>query len=271
MSLSRRRFLRGVGQAGFTAWLGAEFALDAMAAPASAQETQDATGTERGILKVRLLASRLDEMADFYAVKMGWPVSRVGSSLRVRTGGTEMRFDAAPEGAAPFYHVAWAIPSNKFDIGKAWLYQRAPLLKNSKGHDEFHFKKANRRAVYFKDPAGNILELIARDDLGDVVEGPFSLRDVLYVNHVGLVIDNMDETIVALNDSLGLLPTAPPEPNVTKMGDKYRHITLVTKNRLWIPEMEQGAKVFTTEVVMHGPKRAVYDPPNLPYRISTAS
>lgn len=268
MSLSRRRFLTGMSQAGFAAWLGAETALDASAAPA---EAQAAAGTERGILKVKMLAPRLDAMTDFYAGTMGWPVSRVGSSLRVRAGGTELRFEEAPEGLAPYYHVAWAIPSNKFEIGKAWLYGRLPLLKNSDGHDEFHFKSVNRRAVYFADPASNILELIARDDLGDVAEGPFGLADVLYVNHVGLVVDNMDETIVAINDSLGLLPTAPPQPSFTTLGDRYRHLTLVPKQRLWLPERQRGAEVFATEVVLHGPRAGVYEPGNLPYRVAIES
>lgn len=64
---TRRDFLRGLGQGGLGLWIGAEIALDALAMPAPAR----ATGTERGILRARLLATRLDEMESFYADTMG--------------------------------------------------------------------------------------------------------------------------------------------------------------------------------------------------------
>jgi catechol-2,3-dioxygenase len=267
MATSRREFLRGLGQTGVAAWLGAELALDAMATPAASAPT----GTERGILRARFLATRLDEMAAFYADTMGWPVERDGASLQVRAGGTELRFDPTAKDDAPYYHVAWAIPSNKFEAGKAWLAERTPLLKNPDGIDEFHFRGANRRAVYFADPAANILELIARDDLGDAAPGAFGLADVLYVNHVGLVVDDMDAAIANLTGSLGLAPTAPPLPTFTKLGDPYRHVVLVPEKRLWLPEMSRGAEVFAAEVVMHGPEARTLELTRLPYRVAIES
>lgn len=264
--ISRRRLLRGLGHGGLAAWLGTELALDAAARPASA-----ATGTEGGILRARLLATRLDEMAAFYADVMGWDVERQGPSLRVAAGGTRLRFDPAPGDDAPFYHVAWAIPTNKFEAGKAWLAERTPLLKDPDGRDTFHFRRANRRAVYFEDPAGNILELIARDDLGDTAPGVFGLADLLYVNHVGLVVVDMDAAIGQLTRALGLEPTAPPLPTFTKLGDAYRHVVLVPERRIWIPEMKRAAGIFEAEVVMHGPAAAAVELEGLPYRVAVES
>ena len=267
METSRRQFLRGVGQSGLAAWLGAELALDALAAPA----TGSAAGTERGILRARLLATRLDEMAAFYADVMGWPVERDGASLRVRAGGTELRFDPTTKDDAPYYHVAWAIPSNKFEAGKAWLAERTPLLEHPDGRDEFHFTNANRRAVYFADPAANVLELIARDDLGDTAPGSFRLADVLYVNHVGLVGVDMDAAIEELTAVLGIEPTWPPLPTFATLGDAYRHVVLVPEKRLWLPEMDRGAEVFAAEVVMHGPEPRTLELAGLPYRVAIES
>lgn len=265
--ITRRRLLGDLGQASLAAWLGAELALDAGASPV----TPVATGTERGILRLEMLATRLDAMAAFYGKTMGWPVRRSGTALEIQAGGTEIAFTPTPEDDAPFYHVAWAIPSNKFEAGKAWLATRTPLLRRPDGRDEFHFRYARRRAVYFADPAGNVLELIARYDLGDVAGGPFGLDDLLYVNHAGLVVDDMDAAIATIGDRLGLEPTAPPKPTFTKLGDVYRHLVLVPKDRLWLPEMNRGAKVFATEVVMHGPRPASMTLEGLPYRISIES
>jgi len=269
---SRRRFLHRLGQTGFATWLGAEMALDAMATPvASSDSPAPASGTDRGILKLRLQAADLDALARFYTERIGWPISRVGSSLKVRAGGTDLRFDPAPQGTAPYYHIAWAIPSNKFEIGKLWLSERLPLLRGANGQDEFHFKSANRRAVYFADPADNILELIARDELGDTAPGPFSLADVLYVNHVGLVVNDMETAISAIRGPLGLEPKGTPQRTFATLGDSYRHLTLVPTQRPWLPERERGAKIFKSEVVLHGPQDKTLELSDLACRLSIAS
>ncbi len=44
------------------------------------------------------------------------------------------------------------------------------------------------RSVYFFDPAGNIVELIARDDLNDVADGAFSSRQFRNISETGLVL-----------------------------------------------------------------------------------
>ncbi len=268
---TRRQFLGGLGQTGLAAWLGAEMALDALAAPPAKGSSNKTTGTEGGILRARLLATRLDEMAAFYADSMGWPVERDGTSLHVQAGGTELHFDSASGGDEPYYHVAWAIPTNKLEAGKAWLAERTPLLHHPDGRDEFHFRNANRRAVYFADPAGNILELIARDDLGDTAPGAFTLDDLLYVNHVGLVVDDMDAAIEKLTKALGIEPSAPPLPTFTKLGDAYRHVVLVPEKRIWIPEMKRAAEIYAAEVVMHGPEAAAIELDGLPYRVAVES
>lgn len=267
VKLTRRTVLSGLGRAGLATWLGAELALDALAEPS---EPTEATGTEGGILRARLLATRLDAMRDFYGRTLGWPVERHGESLVVRAGGTLLQFDPTPADDAPYYHVAWAIPSNKLGLGKAWLAARVPLLVHPDGRDEFHFKNARRKAVYFADPAGNVLELIARYELGDRAGGDFGLDDLLYVNHAGLVVDDMDAAIQTLSSALGLAPTAPPLPTFTKLGDVYRHLVLVPRERLWLPEMNRGAEVYPADVVLHSPveREVALDP--LPYRVQLA-
>lgn len=182
-----------------------------------------------------------------------------------------MRFDPTPADDEPYYHLAWAIPSNKFETGKEWLAERTPILRHSDGRDEFHFRTANRRAVYFADPAGNVLELIARDDLGDTASGSFGLRDLLYLNHAGLVVDDIDTAMWQIRDALGLSPTARPLPTFTKLGDAHRHVVLVPRERLWLPEMNRGAEVFAAEVVLHGPEEAEIEIEGLPYRVAIES
>ncbi len=274
--MKRRDFLQDFGKAAFATWLGLDFLgelNEALAIPAKLTESAPAS-TRRGILQLRLQGFKLREMQEFYANTIGFAVELSTGRLQVQAGGTVIQFDEISEKGfsatdLPHYHIAWAIPQSKFAKAKAWLADRTPLLRHRDGRDEFHFRRARRRAVYFADPMGSILELIARDDMPDKSPGDFALADILYVNHIGLVVDDMTTAIEQIGHSLGLELTAEPSPNFVKLGDAHRHLTLVTRNRLWLPEGKLAANVYKTEAVLHGErsKRFVFE--NYPYSLST--
>ena len=274
--MKRRDFLGDCGKAAFATWLGLDFLgelKEARATPAKLTESAPAS-TRRGILQLRLQAFRLREMQKFYANTIGFEAELSKDRLQVQAGGTVIQFDEISEKGfsamgLPHYHIAWAIPESKFAKAKAWLSDRTPLLQTADGQDEFHFRRANRRAVYFADPMGSILELIARDDMHDKSPGDFVLADILYVNHIGLVVDDMKSTIEQIRQSLGLELTAEPSPNFAKLGDQHRHLTLVTRNRLWIPELKLAANVFKTEAVLHGERSKKFAFEEYPYSLST--
>ena len=274
--MKRRDFLGDCGKAAFATWLGLDFLgelKEARATPAKLTESAPAS-TRRGILQLRLQAFRLREMQKFYANTIGFEAELSKDRLQVQAGGTVIQFDEiSVKGFSaanlPHYHIAWAIPASKFAKAKAWLVDRTPLLRHSDGRDEFHFRYAKRRAVYFADPVGNILELIARDEMPDKSPGDFVLADILYVNHIGLVVDDMTTAIEQIRQSLGLELTAEPSPNFATLGDVHRHLTLVTRKRLWLPEFKLAANVFKTEAVLHGEGSKKFEFEDYPYSLST--
>jgi len=274
--MKRRDFLGDCGKAAFATWLGLDFLgelKEARATPAKLTESAPAS-TRRGILQLRLQAFKLREMQEFYANTIGFEVEFSKGRLQVQAGGTVIQFDEISEKAfsatdLPHYHIAWAIPESKFVKAKAWLADRAPLLRHADGRDEFHFRRAKRRAIYFADPMGSILELIARDDMPAKSPGEFVLADILYVNHIGLVVDDMTTAIEQIRQSLGLELTAEPSPNFAKLGDAHRHLTLVTRKRLWLPEFKLAANVFKTEAVLHGERSKKFAFEDYPYSLST--
>ena len=260
---TRRQFLADLSVASLAFWLRA----DAWADAAGVSDPSDAPATtRRGILRLHLQATRLAEMERFYAQTLGFATHRDGEALRVEAGGTVLHVDPAAEGA-PSYHIAWAIPEHKFALGKAWLAARTPLLRTPEGQDEFHFRQVNRHACYFADPAGNVLELIARHNLKDAASGPFTLKDVLYVNHVGLVVDDMDAAIEEIRGHLGLELRREPTPHFSQLGDEHRHVVLVTRQRLWLPERRQPADVYPLTAVLHGSPVRRWSPDRYPYRV----
>ena len=272
--MKRRDFLGNFGKTAFATWLGVDFfAGAARALLAEASKKMPLQSTRRGILKLRVRTLRLDEMHHFYANVMGFETEKNQRTLRVRTGETTIQFDKVADNnekahSSLNYHIAWAIPENKFALSKKWLAERTILLKDASGMDEFYFHYVNRQGVYFEDPDGNILELIARHDLKDAVAGAFALPDVLYVNHVGLVADDVAATVKQLGRNLGLELRGRTWPNFASVGDPHRHVTIVKRNRLWIPERVKAASVFETDIVLHGSPEKSYEFESLPYRIA---
>lgn len=258
---SRRDFLKDLSLGGLALWLGAD-AWGAAGDPLGAPTT-----TRKGILRLHLQGTSLPEMKRFYGEVLGFAVEGGEATLRVEAGGTRLRFDPAVSGA-PHYHIAWAIPEHKFALAKAWLAARTPLLKTPEGRDEFRFRGVNRTACYFADPAGNVLELIARHNLKDAAKGPFTLRDILYVNHVGLVVDDMQAAIDEIRAGLDLELRREPAPNFAQLGDEHRHVVLVTRQRLWLPEWRQAADVYPVEAVLHGAAPRTLTFARYPYRIA---
>ncbi|NIR73200.1 hypothetical protein GWO43_07885 [candidate division KSB1 bacterium] len=272
-TVSRREFLSKISQTGFAAWLGIDMLITKVESvlPSTVAESAPAF-TKRGIIQLRLNSGYLEKMRAFYAKTMGFKADLGQGTLRVKTGGTIIEFNQAEQSLqssdVPYYHIAWAIPENKFRLAKAWLKERTQLLSHPDGRNEFHFRRANRHAVYFADPAGNILELIARHNLKDGAEGPFTLADILYVNHFGFVVDDVATAIGQIRKALHLGLRHEPYDNFATVGDEHRHIVFVSRKRLWLPEMSKPAEAFASEAVLHGTPERTMDFDRYPYRIS---
>ena len=272
---SRRDFLGKIGRTGFAAWLGIDWLLanaePLLPLPSATSKEIAPASTKRGIVELRLHSGHLEKMRVFYASTMGFETDMAQGTLSVQAGGTLIEFKQAEaplqSPGFPYYHVAWAIPENKFALAKAWLQERTQLLRHPDGRDEFDFRRVNRRGMYFADPAGNILELIARHNLSDATDGPFTLTDILYVNHFGFVVDDVAKTIAQIRQSLHVEPKDEPYENFATLGDEHRHIVLVSRKRLWLPELVRPAEVFISEAVLHGTPEGFMNFDGYPYRI----
>lgn len=81
------------------------------------------------------------------------------------------------------YHFAINVPQNQFEDAVTWLSDRVELLSDTEtGDSEIFFEDWNAHAVYCLDPAGNLLELIARHDLSNDSDRPFGSENFLEVS-----------------------------------------------------------------------------------------
>jgi catechol-2,3-dioxygenase len=101
-----------------------------------------------------------DERADRFTVEAG--ETRITFTHEAQT----------VDGRAPFYHLAFNIPENKIVPALEWQKVRTPLLPIPERNraaglppevvDDSHW---NAHSIFFLDPAGKVLEYIARHDL----------------------------------------------------------------------------------------------------------
>jgi catechol 2,3-dioxygenase-like lactoylglutathione lyase family enzyme len=173
-------------------------------------------------------ADRLEKLAAFYGGTLGLPVE--GGAIAV--GETTLRFE--PGDGEPFYHFALLVPGDRFDAAHAWAGEGVELLGGV-----FDFENWEARAVYFEDPAGNIVELIGHRGLEENGRsGAFSAGELVGFSELGLVGDKRRLFTSAVPTELGLelWSGSLDEPDALAfVGEKGRTLILAPTGRGWLP------------------------------------
>ena len=183
-------------------------------------------------------ARLLPALASFYGGSLGLPLTRCDDGrLTIEIG--ESVLELAPSAASPFYHFAFLVPGDRFEAALAWTRDRLDLLPDTEtGEAVFDFTNWDAKAVYFHDPAGSIVELIAHRGIGEAgATGPFAPSELLGVSEIGLVCDP-PSLAEALERELGLEVwdgTVEGEGRLAFVGAKARTLILCRAGRPWLP------------------------------------
>ena len=204
------------------------------------------------ITDIKLQTSSLNELTSFYRYELELATeTNSDGNIKIGIGRTTLVFEQV-KGADPFYHFAINIPSNKIDEAKTWLSPRAELVWMDDYKSEIaDFRNWNAKSVYFYDPAGNVLELIARFDLDNKMYEPFSSAQFLCVSEMGIVsklgdLDNAADRL--LNDyDLNYFTRQPPLPQFRAIGDNNGLFILVPEKSNWYPTAKASG-VFPMKV-----------------------
>jgi catechol 2,3-dioxygenase-like lactoylglutathione lyase family enzyme len=202
------------------------------------------------IAYLELPTSDLQAQKDFYANILELSVNFTSpSGLEVKAGKTDLLFIQAPPDFDGAYHFAFNIPENQFRAAKDWISSRVPLLRDENGKVEFESESWNSDSVYFKDPAGNVLEFIARHNLNNKVEGDFDSKQILQVSEIGLPSENVVTFANELCTRLNLTVfKQQPNETFTPVGDDHGLLILPIKDRIWIPNSGVPAKLLPVKV-----------------------
>ncbi len=283
---SRRVFLKEatVFASALAAWHGAPLmaCTPRSDSPGDDAKPKAAPGEHR-LLALRLLtASPLDAMKAFYGGLLGLPILAHGADeITIGAGLTRLTFARAREDqGTPWYHVAFNIPENKLFLARKWQLERTPLKPrppSSTTHPDFSdvadFRNWNAHAVFFYDPAGNLLEYIARHDLKNAAEGPFTSKDILHASEIGLISRDVMATSAELQSALSWPVYRSAGPDFQPIGDAHGLIIVFPTGRNWgyADGRDRGTEICSTEVSVRGGQENVFGVPDLPYRIISAT
>jgi catechol-2,3-dioxygenase len=213
----------------------------------------------------------------FYCDLLGFAEEHVEAGLALRVGSTRLLLQAAAVGEQPRYHVAFAVPIAQFEALRAAVGAQLPLI-DDRGEVMIVSESWNTVGFYFRDPAGNILECIARTK--EVRSQKSEVRSqepelskaetrqvadaVLSICEIGLVTDDVPATAADLRAALGIETyRGAAGDEFTALGDDDGLLIVVKRGRIWYPDTGVAAAPAPTRLTLNvdGEDFALSGPP----------
>ncbi|MGF7046741.1 catechol-2,3-dioxygenase [Paenibacillus sp. DS2015] len=201
---------------------------------------------------ISLCTNRLEEMKTFYTdIMMCDCEDSDDHAFTVRVGQTLLIFEQHEQlHENPFYHFTMNIPHNTLEEARAWMANCIPLAEED-SKIVYDCPEWNSHSIYFYDPSGNIVELIARHSLDNAIERPFNMRiDLLCVSEIGIVVPEVVPFVRGMND-LGIPNWKEDHEDFTPLGNEEGLIIVVKQGRRWFYSNKQ-ALFFPVRITIRG-------------------
>ncbi|OKP85977.1 hypothetical protein A3844_14570 [Paenibacillus helianthi] len=184
------------------------------------------------IKKLKLFCRNLNQMIEFYTGVLNLPISRNDAqSFCLTVGSSQLDYEYQRNHNSP-YHFAFNIPENQIEDAMNWLKNRVELMDDN-GDLIIFFEDWNAHSIYFKDPDGNIVELIARHNLNNSSTHEFSGKSLLNVSEIGLPVPDVLSAATFFGEKYNLSPWRGQSETFTAVGDENGLIILVKQGRVW--------------------------------------
>lgn len=194
-------------------------------------------------------------LRSFYAETLGLPTGDTVDGFAVAVGNSAMEFQQVAGDTAPTYHIAFTVPGDSIDAAADWLAARTDLLADD-GRTQFRYEFLDATAVYALDPAGNVLELIARDSREGQTE-PFGSDSLLDIAEIGIVVEDVPRAAAALTDLFDLQGS--PDEEFAYLGGDDGAFVLVSPGRAWFPTDQEAESAPLTVVAEGGEGVATFE------------
>lgn len=201
------------------------------------------------IVELTIYIDHYNETIVFYKEVIGLSVkNETERQITFHVGTSLLTLHQADEDASNYYHFAFNIPPNLFLSAKTWLSERVKLAKEEQD-DEINFAEAKAKAVYFEDPAGNIVELIARQTSAIANASSFQVTHLINISEIGIATNNVIKLANQLLDK-GI----PVRNNESIHREKYLNFFGEYKDGVYIITAPVGRRwIFSEKAALEAP------------------
>jgi catechol-2,3-dioxygenase len=214
--------------------------------------------------EVELSVPDLEAARAFYTDVLQLVELPAESGIALAAWHTRLRLREAPAVERPHYHFAFGVPLARFEAARRLVAAHTPLI-TADGDEVIVHASWDAVAFYFRDPAGSILECIARrwepEDDPSVPEAP-GIRSVC---EVGLVVDDVPAMAATLRTALGVAPFRGSEGETfTALGDEEGLLIVVQRGREWYPSTGLAAAAAPLRLTLttdNGSRHRIAGPP----------
>lgn len=224
--------------------------------------------------RVRFPASDPSKLAEWYRTVLGAEPASGGQVVRSERAGqsaTEVQLgdttlQLVESEPTPPAHLAVRLLVDG-DEAVEWLSQQATILP-VEGDRSRYFEFLDATAIYFEDPAGNVLEGLCyagdprpeTDSIAEWVDG---------VTEVGLPAREPLALVEWLEERVGLPVWGTPGETFAWVGDRQARFVVVPAGREWYPTDRLGGIVpISVSLAFESVAPGRYSHPTLPYEIT---
>jgi catechol-2,3-dioxygenase len=128
----------------------------------------------------------------------------------------------------------------------------------------------NAHSLFFFDPAGNVVEYIARHDLKNAAPGAFGSADILYASEIAFVVDDVPSAAAQLREAAGVRQYRGGDGQFMALGDEHGLLLVMRRGRVISfdsPE-RKAVEVFPTAARVRGARRGNHRVAGFPYELS---
>jgi len=235
------------------------------------------------IKELVIRARRLDQNRFFWETLLGFTVVDSPSlgQYTLQVGNTLLTFrpsNLPPDLEATFfpqYHFTISIPTNQIEACLDWILSRKainpdtneevtiPLWKDYlNGAEIVRRNLYNSQSVFIKDPAGNVVELLARHDKPEIQDGAFNKDMFIGISEVGIVTRDIRKTAALLKDTFGADEVQGSSNSFKPIGGATGLLQLIVPGKPWVPTDNELAVSHEMELTIRHSE--VLDPILLP-------
>lgn len=199
------------------------------------------------IKELQLETKNVSLIKNFYVGTIGLKILQESdSSVSFKVGASVLTFVESSSNVNPYYHYAINIPENQIHAAIKWLGLKVNLIEHENS-SLIDFPNWNAHSVYFFDSAGNIVELIARHDLDNSSNDPFSVKSLLSISEVGIPVESVKEFHDTISSQLNEKLWSGNLDTFAAIGSQEGLLIVVTTHRNWFPT-DKPCNVYPLEL-----------------------